>query len=170
MTPGCVNSRVADDAQRFGGRCGRGMSAGRDEDFWRRTRVVWSRQSVRAVSPIVLGSSCLAPTARAASRASTTASPPPCAVLPFWDQARTGQVSVRLSLKADYVRLQVADDRTGFDPDTLQARRQCGGGFGLFAVQERADYPGGDVRIDTAPGARTVTTLVCPVSVRENVR
>jgi len=75
---------------------------------------------------------------------------------------------VRLSLKGDHVRLQVADDGTGFDPETLEARRQWGGGLGLFNVQERINYRGGNVRIDSAPGAGTVITLVCPVNVGEN--
>ncbi|MFP4249239.1 MAG: PAS domain S-box protein [Armatimonadota bacterium] len=81
--------------------------------------------------------------------------------------AEAGQVDVELSLKGDCVRIEVADDGQGFDPSSIGERRGRDEGFGLFNVQERLAYLGGDVAIDATPGEGATVTLICPIDVRE---
>ncbi len=81
--------------------------------------------------------------------------------------AGAGQVSVLLSLKGECVWIEVADDGQGFDPSRIEERRGRDEGFGLFNVQERLAYLGGEVSIDAAPGEGTTVTLICPIDVRE---
>jgi signal transduction histidine kinase len=81
--------------------------------------------------------------------------------------ARAEQVRVQLSLKGEVVRIEVADDGQGFDPSSIGERRGRDEGFGLFNVQERLAYLGGDVSIDAAPGEGATIALICPIDVRE---
>ena len=81
--------------------------------------------------------------------------------------AEAEQVLVRLSVKNDSVCIEVADDGNGFDPETLDGRKERGGGFGLFNVKERLTYLGGAITVDAAPGNGTSITLICPTVSRE---
>ena len=81
--------------------------------------------------------------------------------------AKAEQVSVKLLLKDGCVCLEVSDDGVGFEPEAIRGRRENGGGFGLFNVRERLTYLGGDVAIETAPGAGATITLICPINSRE---
>lgn len=69
--------------------------------------------------------------------------------------ARAATVRVTLARSGATVRLVVADDGAGFDPDdpTLGARH-----LGLASMRERARAAGGRVHIDSAPGAGTTVT------------
>lgn len=64
--------------------------------------------------------------------------------------ARATQVSVRLQGRRDRVTLEVADDGRGFDPQASSA-----GGMGLHNMAERVRRLGGELTIDSAPGAGT---------------
>ncbi len=83
--------------------------------------------------------------------------------------AEAEQVTVRLSLKDDAVRIEVRDDGVGFNPEVVRMRRDPGGGFGLFNVEERLTYLGGDIDLDTAPGKGASITLVCPTAPKETI-
>jgi two-component system sensor histidine kinase DegS len=63
-------------------------------------------------------------------------------------------IRVRLSA-GDGVSLSIRDDGVGFDPAAAEA-----GGFGLTGMRERAQLAGGDLRIDSAPGAGTLIEVM----------
>jgi signal transduction histidine kinase len=68
--------------------------------------------------------------------------------------------SVRVHLRGNrrIVALEIADDGTGFDPDRVRE----GGGFGLRSMQERATRLGGELTVQSQPGAgTTVRVEVC---------
>jgi signal transduction histidine kinase len=71
--------------------------------------------------------------------------------------AAATRVSVRLSLDGDRAELVVADDGRGFQP-----HRE---GFGLRGMRERVELLGGDVRVDSRPGAGTRITVTVPRTV-----
>ncbi|HXH23522.1 MAG TPA: GAF domain-containing protein, partial [Dehalococcoidia bacterium] len=68
--------------------------------------------------------------------------------------------SVRLVLAAegDALRLTVADDGRGFDPDS-----DFPGHMGLRSMRERAERAGGTLTIDAAPGRGAAVTAVFPL-------
>jgi signal transduction histidine kinase len=67
--------------------------------------------------------------------------------------ART--VTVELE-NVDGLKLRVLDDGTGFDPE------QCGTGFGLTSMRERAEALGGEFRIRSRRGAGTRMEVLLP--------
>ncbi len=71
--------------------------------------------------------------------------------------AKMARVALRVAVGA--VRLTVADDGSGFDPEA--ARRA--GGLGLASVEERARLLGGRCRIASAPGAGTAIEVSVPL-------
>jgi len=62
------------------------------------------------------------------------------------------EMLVRFETDAEGMRLQVADNGVGFDPEAVQ---QAGLGFGLRSMRERALLTGGQIRIVSRPGAGT---------------
>ena len=71
-------------------------------------------------------------------------------------------VAVTLSREADGLRLIVADDGPGFNPDA--AARS--GRLGLAGMRERAELLGGSFQVDSAPGAGTTVRVWWPLSGR----
>jgi signal transduction histidine kinase len=69
--------------------------------------------------------------------------------------ANATEVHVTLSFLGDAVALDVADDGTG--------SAQNGGGQGLAIMRERVGAVGGDVAVETAPGAGTTITVTVPL-------
>jgi two-component system sensor histidine kinase DegS len=71
--------------------------------------------------------------------------------------------TVRLSLSDDEDRLRVAieDDGQGFERQKVSQR--CVGHFGLQGMQERAALIGGQLEIESRPGAGTKVTLNVPI-------
>jgi len=71
-------------------------------------------------------------------------------------------VSISLALESGHVRLQVADDGTGFDAPALLAspdhRR-----LGIAGMEERVTLLGGRLDLVSAPGQGTVVTMTVPV-------
>ena len=72
--------------------------------------------------------------------------------------SRARVVHLTLSRTGDVVRLQVADDGTGFDPEVL-ARRVAEGHIGLASLVVGIEAMGGSVELDTAPGSGTSVTV-----------
>lgn len=68
--------------------------------------------------------------------------------------ARTA--TVRVAPSAAGVRLEVADDGRGFDPDTALSE----GGFGLGLMRRRAERAGGRLAVASSPRGTTVTAEV----------
>jgi signal transduction histidine kinase/ligand-binding sensor domain-containing protein len=75
-----------------------------------------------------------------------------------------GRVRVRLDYDAERVRLRVSDDGRGFDPPTSGNGNGDGGGFGLKGMRERLAQLGGELHIDSRPGAGTEVTATVPLS------
>lgn len=78
------------------------------------------------------------------------------------------QVSLHFTLKDDLISIVVEDDGDGFDPSSLrESRSPHDGGFGLLNVQSRIGYLGGELQIESAPGAGSTIRLICPCRDRE---
>ena len=71
-------------------------------------------------------------------------------------------VAVKVAREADGLRLIVADDGPGFNPDA--AARS--GRLGLAGMRERAELLGGSFEVDSAPGAGTTVRVWWPLSGR----
>lgn len=72
---------------------------------------------------------------------------------------------VRVSLQVDphRVRMEIADDGVGFDPNTLLGVEGHRRGWGLLGMQERAALLGGQLTIETKPGHGTCIRVVLPL-------
>ncbi len=74
-----------------------------------------------------------------------------------------GRCRVRLNLERDgaQVRLTIADDGCGFDPQQTPAAR-----FGLAGMRERVALLGGAITIQSRPGAGTTIVITIPLDVQ----
>jgi signal transduction histidine kinase len=79
--------------------------------------------------------------------------------------ANARAVTMTLSYMEDVVILDVQDDGVGFEPGELLAAplRQTEGGYGLKALQERAEQLDGTFVIESSPGAGTTIAVTLPV-------
>ena len=81
----------------------------------------------------------------------------------------SGSVAVRLEATPEGARLSVRDSGPGMDPDTLARAREAffttkpeAAGLGLAQVQAFARQSGGDLSIDSAPGAGSEVCVTLP--------
>jgi len=74
-----------------------------------------------------------------------------------------GHCRVWLNLVRDgaYVRLTIADDGCGFDPQQTPTAR-----FGLVGMRERVALLGGTIDIQSRPGAGTTIVITIPLDVQ----
>jgi signal transduction histidine kinase len=72
--------------------------------------------------------------------------------------SRSEQVDLELSFEPDRVELRVRDHGRGFDPSAVHAVN----GFGLTSMRERAAQIGGQVIVNSRPGAGTEVVLQAP--------
>jgi signal transduction histidine kinase len=72
--------------------------------------------------------------------------------------ARAATVTLSVQCTGEELRISVADDGTGFDPE--QARD---GGFGLAGMRERVELAGGDLSVQPGATAGTVVRARLPV-------
>ncbi len=82
--------------------------------------------------------------------------------------AQANQLKVTLTRKKDQVRLQITDNGVGFEPSSVDTRRDTHGGFGLFNIRERMKLLDGEIIIDSQPGSGSRVTLIAPISERRN--
>lgn len=75
--------------------------------------------------------------------------------------SRARSVRLQVTQESARVHLELADNGVGFDP-SVPARPNGGPRFGLAAMRQRAQAVGGQLEIDTAPGAGTVLRLDLP--------
>jgi len=74
--------------------------------------------------------------------------------------AGVSEVMVRLWADQDMLGLQIEDQGTGFDPEAALA---AGATTGLAGMRERAVLLGGQLRVESAPGAGTRVTAELPL-------
>jgi PAS domain S-box-containing protein len=74
-----------------------------------------------------------------------------------------------LTIKRDdrTITLCVEDDGRGFDEDAIPFRIQKEGGFGLFRIQERFNYLGGEIRVKSKPDQGSKIFLKLPFKVTD---
>ena len=72
--------------------------------------------------------------------------------------------NARLTVKGDNhsISLSVEDDGRGFDETAIPFHMEKQGGFGLFRIQERFQYLGGEIRINSKLGQGTKILLELP--------
>jgi len=75
--------------------------------------------------------------------------------------AHAEKVSVSLAVSDGDIRLTIADDGAGFDPETAELGR----GYGLPNIKDRAERLGGVLHITSSPGGGTTLDIKVPVPV-----
>ncbi len=73
--------------------------------------------------------------------------------------AGVSRVTVVLCGSPDAIRLDISDAGVGFDPDTVMSGR----GVGLVGMQERVRAVGGELFIESRPGAGTSIRARVPI-------
>ena len=63
------------------------------------------------------------------------------------------------------IRIQVEDAGRGFDYGTVRSRQGRGVGFGLYNIEDRVTFLGGDMRVETTPGRGCRVVLTVPKDV-----
>jgi PAS domain S-box-containing protein len=82
----------------------------------------------------------------------------------------SGVREARLSMSctgAGEVEIVVEDRGKGFDPSTMDARKEEGQGFGLFSIRERLSHLGGRMSVESALGQGAQLKLIAPIEVRK---
>lgn len=69
--------------------------------------------------------------------------------------AQARRITVRLGEKDGAVQLDVVDDGAGFDPGSIDRQRAHRTSYGLAAMRARVRELGGELRVQSAPGAGT---------------
>jgi PAS domain S-box-containing protein len=77
--------------------------------------------------------------------------------------ARASVATVTAELADGHVRISVQDDGVGFSTEALEGQDGERGGFGLFNVREHLGQVGGQLEVDSRPGAGTRASIVVPV-------
>jgi signal transduction histidine kinase len=68
-------------------------------------------------------------------------------------------VAVEITEERDHVVVRILDDGIGFDPDDVRP-----GGFGLTSIRERVAGLGGELSVQSSPGAGTRLRVAIPRS------
>jgi signal transduction histidine kinase len=77
--------------------------------------------------------------------------------------ANANNVWVRMGVRDNSFVVQVEDDGTGFDVSAVQDRYDERGSLGMINLNERTELLGGKIRIESAPGRGTRTTVIIPL-------
>jgi signal transduction histidine kinase len=81
--------------------------------------------------------------------------------------ARAKRLDVELRTDGSCLRLAVRDDGVGFPVRALQATAPVERRLGLVGMRERAQYVGGELEIESRPGAGTLVCARFPLRVGE---
>jgi two-component system sensor histidine kinase UhpB len=73
------------------------------------------------------------------------------------------RVSVRLSQDARRIYLELRDDGKGFDVQRIAGEAVSRKHLGLLGIQERVSLVGGEVKVESAPGAGTSLWVAVPI-------
>ena len=77
--------------------------------------------------------------------------------------AHADKAEVILIFETDRLRLEVRDDGIGFDPGLV--REAPNGHIGMISMRQRAESLGGEMQVDSGPGAGTVVRALVPLPV-----
>ncbi len=77
--------------------------------------------------------------------------------------ARTEEIRISLHNSGHLISVDVEDDGIGFDADNLQTETAAYEGFGIFDIREKIQHLGGNLAIDSKPGAGTSIMIEVPV-------
>lgn len=77
--------------------------------------------------------------------------------------ARAKTVVIRVRVENKTFWLEVQDDGVGFDADSARRRREAGH-MGLLNMEDRTEYLGGRLTVESHPGAGTLVRLELPVT------
>lgn len=69
--------------------------------------------------------------------------------------SKADKMVLSLTKAEKHIRLEIADNGIGFDPNALASRSNPSSGLGLTSMKERAAISGGSFQIKSAPGAGT---------------
>lgn len=83
--------------------------------------------------------------------------------------ARAGEVRLDIRRENDSIRVTVTDDGVGFDADRIASSASRSRSVGLFNVQERLDYIGGRLEMDSQPGHGSRFALIAPLETKVHV-
>ncbi len=77
--------------------------------------------------------------------------------------AHAKKVKVYIKVVNNNIKIRVEDNGVGFKPDEVAANAFIQSKFGLFSIQERLEYFGGNLEIDSKPGQGCRITLIAPL-------
>jgi signal transduction histidine kinase len=77
--------------------------------------------------------------------------------------ARARNAEIDLRVEDGVLRFALRDDGAGFDPAVSRAQELGEGSFGLRGMRDRAELFGGELRVDSRPGAGTSLRIVLPL-------
>lgn len=80
--------------------------------------------------------------------------------------ARAESFVLRMWHTEEELKVSLTDDGCGFDPQAAFRKRGAEGGYGLMSINERMNYTGGKMRVESAPGEGAVITLIVPLRIR----
>lgn len=80
--------------------------------------------------------------------------------------ARASTVRVSVRAEGHSVRLEIADDGDGFEPESA-ARLPGRRGMGILGMRERTDLVGGTFRMEASPGRGTMVEVILPLGAEE---
>ena len=78
--------------------------------------------------------------------------------------AQAQNIDVFVEKAGSNIKIQVADDGTGFDVAQTITPDLRISGFGLFSIRERIKYLGGSLEVNSKPGIGTSITLQAPLA------
>jgi PAS domain S-box-containing protein len=80
--------------------------------------------------------------------------------------AQAHKVRVALQREGSNIQVCVSDNGIGFDVNKIRSAVPKRVGFGLFNIQERLDYIGGDFKVESQPGNGSRFTLTAPLKTK----
>jgi signal transduction histidine kinase len=69
---------------------------------------------------------------------------------------------VKAAQRDGRIFVSIEDEGAGFDPSHLRTEGGNSGGFGLFSINERIGFLGGQMEINSAPGRGSLLNLAIP--------
>ncbi len=77
--------------------------------------------------------------------------------------AKASAAEITCLCSENRLTLAVSDDGSGFDYAQTLAAPPGVAGLGLMSVRERVDFIGGEMHVDSSPGAGTTVTIIAPL-------